>query len=147
MNYQTTTVAISENNQYQEESTPFDYFDASMRPQMNLGGDSMESYVRNYFAATPILAEIARCESHFRQYDKTGVTLQGRVDNRDTGLMQINTGYHGAAADRLKLDLTKPADNLAYAQYLYDKQGLQPWMSSYPCWSKALPQSQTVAVK
>src|SRR5690606_20716583 len=52
---------------------------------------NVEKFVRDYFAETPILAEIARCESTFRHYDKkTGQVLKGKVDSRDTGVMQIN---------------------------------------------------------
>jgi hypothetical protein len=52
--------------------------------------------------------------------------------------MQINTRYHGKTAEELGLDLTDIEDNLAYARYLYEKQGTQPWSASAPCWSKTI---------
>src|SRR5439155_1221586 len=33
---------------------------------------STETYVRQYFSDIPIMTQIARCESHFRQLDKSG---------------------------------------------------------------------------
>ena len=38
---------------------------------------TLEDYVRAYFIETPILAEIASCESSFRQYGEDGDVLRG----------------------------------------------------------------------
>lgn len=98
--------------------------------------DSVEEYVRTYFADIPVLIEVARCESHFRQIDSTtGSTLRGVVNSSDVGVMQINTYYHGAAAERMGLDLHTLEDNLAYARSLYERQGTQPWSASRACWN------------
>lgn len=95
----------------------------------------VETYVRTYFADIPVLAEIARCESHFRHVDvRTGTTLRGVVNTSDVGVMQINTHYHGATARRLGLDLHILEDNLAYARHLYEREGTQPWSASRACW-------------
>lgn len=95
---------------------------------------TLESYVREYFIETPILAEIARCESRFRQLDKTGVPLRGEVNKSDVGLMQVNEYYHGEKASDLGFDLTTVDGNLAYAKYLYNKEGTAPWNASAKCW-------------
>lgn len=95
---------------------------------------TLETYVRNYFAETPVLAEISRCESHFRQFDSEGNVLRGTVNKSDVGLMQINEYYHQDKADELELDLKTIEGNLAYAKYLYDKQGVTPWKASSKCW-------------
>ncbi len=50
--------------------------------------------------------------------------------------MQINTYYHRDAAEKLGMDLYSLHGNLAYAQYLYEKEGTVPWNSSKPCWGK-----------
>jgi hypothetical protein len=50
--------------------------------------------------------------------------------------MQINEHYHSATAAKLGLDLYTIQGNVAYARYLYDKQGTAPWSSSQPCWGK-----------
>lgn len=99
---------------------------------------SVEAAVREYFHDIPIMVQVARCESTFRHNNKDGSVLRGRVDQRDLGVMQINTYYHGDTAARLNLDLTQFEDNLAYARYLYEKQGVQPWSASQPCWGGAL---------
>ena len=95
---------------------------------------TLEVYVREYFKETPILAEISRCESTFRQVDKDGEVLRGIVNKSDLGLMQVNTYYHGEKAEELGFDLMTVDGNLAYAKYLYEKEGTTPWNSSKKCW-------------
>jgi hypothetical protein len=97
---------------------------------------TLESYVRAYFAETPILAEISRCESQFRQYNSKGETIRGIANKSDLGLMQVNEYYHGKKATELGFDLNTVDGNLAYGKYLYDKEGTQPWSASKECWGK-----------
>lgn len=97
----------------------------------------LEQYVRDYYRDTPILAQIAFCESSFRHFGKSGEPLKGSYNKYDVGVMQINTLYHGEKAEELGLDLETLAGNLAYAKYLYDKEGSTPWMSSSKCWQKS----------
>jgi hypothetical protein len=96
----------------------------------------LEDKVRKYFEDDPILADIASCESHFRQYDKEGNALRGKINASDIGLMQINEFYHLDKSKSLGLDIYTPEGNLAYAKYLYEKEGAQPWVSSSICWRK-----------
>ena len=95
-----------------------------------------EETIREYFKDIPIMIEVSRCESQFRQFNKDGTVLKGVVDNRDTGAMQINTYYHLSDAQKLGLDIFTLEGNLAYARYLYERQGTQPWNASSKCWSK-----------
>lgn len=95
---------------------------------------TLEAYVREYFKETPILAEIAKCESGFRQIGKDGKVLRGIVDKSDLGLLQVNEYYHGEKAQDLGFDLTTVNGNLAYAKYLYEKEGTKPWSASAKCW-------------
>ena len=97
---------------------------------------TLESYVREYFVETPILAEVARCESTFRQVDNEGNVLRGKVNKSDVGLMQVNEYYHGERASDLGFDLLTVDGNLAYAKYLYNKEGVAPWSASAKCWKK-----------
>jgi hypothetical protein len=99
---------------------------------------STEDIVRDYFADIPVMIQVARCESTFRHTLADGTVLRGRVDDRDTGVMQINTYYHGETAEQLGLDLENLYDNMAYARDLYERQGTQPWSASRPCWGRAL---------
>lgn len=98
----------------------------------------VERTVREYFSDIPIMIQVARCESTFRHRLEDGSVLQGRVDPADTGVMQINKRYHEARAIELGLDLHDIDDNMAYARYLYEKQGVQPWSASAPCWDRSL---------
>ncbi len=101
-------------------------------------GEGTEAVVREYFSDIPIMVQVARCESTFVHTLADGSVLRGRVDNRDTGVMQINTYYHGNTAESLGLNLENLQDNMAYARDLYERQGTQPWSASAPCWSKTL---------
>lgn len=97
-----------------------------------------EEIVREYFEDIPIMAEVSRCESTFKHYSEDGSVLTGRVDSDDIGVMQINRRYHEATATAMNLDLDNLYDNLAYARYLYEKKGTQPWSASMPCWGNTL---------
>lgn len=99
---------------------------------------SVEIAVRSYFKDTPILAEVAFCESSFAQFGKDGKVLRGKEVASDVGVMQINEHYHGDTAKKLGMDLYTIEGNMAYAKYLYQKNGLSDWEASKPCWSKAL---------
>lgn len=94
----------------------------------------VENYVKEEFADTPILVEVARCESTFSHYGKNGEVIRGRVDNADVGVMQINERYHLETSKKLGFDIHTIEGNVDYAQYLYDKQGTAPWKASKPCW-------------
>lgn len=98
---------------------------------------SVQQYVKTYFADEPVMYAIAGCESHYRQYDpENGQIFRGIVNNKDVGVMQINETYHAATAAKLGLDLYTMQGNAAYAKYLYDREGTAPWSSSEPCWGK-----------
>ena len=97
---------------------------------------NVERFINDYFADIPILAEIAKCESHFRQFNSNGSVLKGNRNSYDRGVMQINILYHAKTAEKLGLDVHDLDDNVAYARYLYEKQGAKPWMSSSACWAK-----------
>ena len=105
---------------------------------MSAGTQNTEAIVRTYFQDIPVMAEIARCESGFRHTLSDGSTLQGRVNSADTGVMQINKRYHQATASAMDLNLDAIYDNMAYARHLYEKQGVQPWSASAPCWNRTL---------
>lgn len=99
---------------------------------------STEQYVRQYFKDIPIMVQIARCESTFRQLDEDGSIHRGRVNNADVGVMQINEYYHLDTAMDKDLDIYTIEGNTAYARDLYERQGTRPWNSSKPCWGKYL---------
>ena len=92
---------------------------------------------KEYFKDTPILAEIARCESTYRQFTSNGQLLRGRVNGADVGVMQINEKYHLARSKKLGIDIYTLEGNLKYGALLYKEQGSQPWSASRPCWGKS----------
>lgn len=95
-----------------------------------------EEKVRAYFSDLPILAEVAFCESRYRQFDTNGQVLRGVQNSQDVGVMQINEYYHLETAQKLGLNLYTLEGNMAYARYLYEKEGTRPWNYSSPCWGK-----------
>jgi hypothetical protein len=106
---------------------------------------SIEAYVRDYFKDAPILAEIAKCESTFRQFDKEGNVLRGKVNKGDVGIMQINTYYHEDRAVKNGFDIFTIDGNLGYAKYLYGKSGDAPWVHSSKCWKKYKDATKEIA--
>ncbi|MSU45037.1 MAG: hypothetical protein EXS47_00170 [Candidatus Zambryskibacteria bacterium] len=97
---------------------------------------STEEYVREYFKDIPIMIQVARCESTFRQLRQNGEVNRGRVNKADVGVMQINEFYHLDTAEKNDFDIYTIKGNTAYARDLYMRQGTQPWSSSKPCWGK-----------
>lgn len=100
---------------------------------------TVEEYVREYFADAPVMIEIARCESKFRQFNKDGSVLKNSLGSSATGMFQIMASIHEPVADKLGLDINTIQGNAAYARYLYDKQGTKPWQAdpkSKNCWGK-----------
>jgi hypothetical protein len=95
-----------------------------------------EQYVRQYFSDVPIMIQIARCESTFRQLDADGSIHRGRVNKADVGVMQINEFYHLDTSVKQNYDIYTLEGNTAYARALYEREGTQPWSSSKPCWGK-----------
>ena len=108
--------------------------DSPIKIEKTLPTLSTEEYIRKYFSDEPILAEIARCESQFRQQDKNGETLKGLVNKSDKGVMQINEYYHGEKSERLGFDIHTLEGNARYARFLFEKEGVRPWNSSSKCW-------------
>lgn len=97
---------------------------------------STEDVVRTYFSSTPVMVEIARCESKFTQFGANGSALQGGYNNAMVGVFQIYGDIHAKEAAGMGMDIYTLDGNLAYAKYLYERQGTTPWLSSFPCWGK-----------
>lgn len=107
----------------------------------------LEKYLEKNFSDTPILIEIAKCESELTHFNKDGKVIRGRVDSDDIGVMQINQRYHLETANKLGLDIHTVEGNVAYAKYLYEKSGSEPWKASSPCWSKSQAAKDLLAKK
>ena len=95
---------------------------------------TVKEAVEEYFSDIPILVSVARCESRFRHFNDDGTLHRGEVNEFDVGVMQVNEHYHLESAQKLKLNLHTLEGNLAYARYLYEREGTQPWSSSKKCW-------------
>jgi hypothetical protein len=107
---------------------------------------TVEQKVTVYFADIPVMREIARCESKFRQTTLDGSVLRGEAVKQDLGVLQINERYHGANAKKLGLDLQTLEGNLMYARYLYEQEGTKPWNASSKCWKAGTKATVTLAI-
>ncbi len=95
---------------------------------------SVEAAVREYFADIPVMIEIARCESKFRQFADSGNVLRGGVGNQMVGVFQFFDRYHTSPAYELGFDIETLEGNLAYARHIYMSEGTTPWNSARACW-------------
>lgn len=108
-------------------ATTTDMFDART-------SEDIKTTVKTYFKDTPVLANIARCESTYQQYNADGTVFRGKINSADVGVMQINEKYHAMRAKNLGIDLYTLEGNLEYGKRLYKEQGVAPWSASRPCW-------------
>lgn len=92
----------------------------------------IEKRVREYFADVPVMIEIARCESKFRQFTDSGSVLRGGGSGGMIGIFQFYEIVHAQAALVLGFDITTVEGNIGYARHLYEQSGTKPWASCVP---------------
>jgi hypothetical protein len=110
--------------------------------EVRLVGQDTETAVRSYFSDIPVMIQIARCESNFRQYNDAGEVLKNTRSSAK-GVFQIMESLHEDPAQKLGYDITTLEGNMAYARDLYERQGTRPWTASSACWNK----SDTIAMR
>lgn len=98
---------------------------------------SVEAQVRAFFEDTPVMIDIAYCESNFRQHDSNGLPLQGGYTGGMIGVFQVYQRVHAAAATALGFDIATLEGNMAYAKHLYTTSGTAPWNGAKSCWGNA----------
>ncbi|HWO07510.1 MAG TPA: peptidoglycan-binding domain-containing protein [Candidatus Paceibacterota bacterium] len=104
--------------------------------QIGLNVD-VEQAVREHFADAPVMVDIARCESKFRQYTDSGNVLHGGLGGAMVGVYQIHSDVHANFARSIGYDIYTLDGNLGYARHLYLTEGTRPWVSSFQCWGAA----------
>ncbi len=90
---------------------------------------------KRYGVDTDNALRIARCESHFRQYDDLGEPLRGVQNKADIGVFQINERYHLDQSQALGLNIYQTHGNIEYAMQLIKKETNKHWKWSKPCWT------------
>jgi hypothetical protein len=93
---------------------------------------AIEKQVREYFADIPVMIEIARCESKFRQFTDSGAVLRGGAGGGMVGVFQFFESIHATPALKLGFDLKTIEGNLGYARHVYTESGSTPWKSCMP---------------
>jgi hypothetical protein len=96
--------------------------------------EASEKRVREFFKDTPVMIEIARCESNFRQFTDAGNVLRGGSASGMVGVFQFFESIHDVPAKALGFDLTTLEGNLGYAKHLHKEQGTTPWEQARSCW-------------
>lgn len=81
---------------------------------------------------------IAQCEGEFKQFNKDGTILRGRINPHDIGIMQINSDHHEDTYLSMKIDVFTPRGNIEYGKVLFDQSGMAPWEASRPCWKNKI---------
>lgn len=102
----------------------------------------VEARVREYFADIPSMVAIARCESGFRQFGSDGMVLFD-PSYRMIGVFQVSS-LHLPHSVEMGNDIMTLEGNLAYARYLYNANGIDPWMSSFGCWGSAVKSAEVL---
>jgi hypothetical protein len=92
----------------------------------------VEKRVREFFADTPAMIQIARCESNFRQFTDAGSPFRGGAEGGMIGVFQFYEKYHASAALALGFDLATLEGNIGYAKHVYEAEGVTPWASCAP---------------
>ncbi len=93
-----------------------------------------EKRVRELFKDTPVMIEIARCESNFRQFTDAGNVLRGGDNGGMVGVFQFFENIHAAPAKTLGFDITTLEGNLGYAKHIYRTESTTPWNPAKDCW-------------
>jgi hypothetical protein len=93
-----------------------------------------QAKVREYFKDTPVMIEIARCESNFRQFTDAGNVLRGGDSGGMVGIFQFFESVHAAPAKALGFDITTVEGNLGYAKHVYQNESTTPWNPAKSCW-------------
>jgi hypothetical protein len=96
--------------------------------------DTLTRTINFFFPDTPVMVEVARCESGLRHTTTSGSVLRGGLGGNMVGVFQLYDKYHREAARTLGYDIDSMLGNIAYARELYRAQGLTPWNSSRSCW-------------
>lgn len=91
----------------------------------------MEEIIKKEFPKDPIMVNVARCESGFRQFNPDGTVLISRT--ADWGIFQINQVNHRTMS-KLGIDISTLEGNIEGTQYILKTQGLNAWKNSSHCW-------------
>lgn len=91
--------------------------------------------IPSYLVSSSTITRIAFCESSGRQFNQDGsvVTHINKDGSKDRGEFQINERWL-PMAQKMGMDINTIEGNTAFALWLIDQQGYQPWKFSQSCW-------------
>jgi hypothetical protein len=98
----------------------------------------VEDIIRFYFADVPIMIDIAKCETGYRQYNADGTALHD-ASGTYVGVYQISENIHTPKALSMGFDIRTIDGNLGYARYLYTTSSTGPWKGCLPKTSNPAP--------
>lgn len=83
-------------------------------------------------AVPPVLERIALCESQNDPHAKNGVsTASGRFQVTHGSWVSYGTLLWGSVEGK---DVFNYKDNTDLATFMYEKEGVTPWLASQDCW-------------
>ena len=85
-----------------------------------------------------LLRSIIQAESSWRQFEKSGDVLQGKINPKDIGLCQINSYYHLADAVKDNINIYTPEGNITMCIQIYEEDGWKPWVWSKHMWNRSV---------
>lgn len=94
--------------------------------ETQLTPEEIKAKISEVFANDPIMIDVAKCESGFRQFNNDGTVLTSS-NGLYIGIFQIDPAIHAEYALSLGMDVYTIDGNIAYAKNLYDAQGPTPW--------------------
>lgn len=120
-------------------------FVTSAHAQVGLNVDIRSMVEQEFGTDAPVMLEIARCESKFRQYTDAGNPLYGGYQGRMVGIFQVYSDIHASGARAMGMDIETAEGNIAYARHLYNREGTVPWNSSSSCWRNSVVAASTAS--
>lgn len=115
-----------------------------VRAQTTPPNAEVEAKVREYFADIPVMIDVAKCETNFRQFKADDSTLHDATGTY-VGVYQIDEKLHFMNAWGLNMNLYTLEGNMAYARHLYNSKGSAPWRGCVPKSSSVIASERDVA--
>lgn len=98
--------------------------------------EEIKQLILKEFPDEPIMSIIASCESGLVHYTENGEVLRGREVITDIGLFQVALSIWGEELEKAGIDPFDLMGNIKAARYIYDRQRLNAWYPSFPCWKR-----------
>lgn len=97
--------------------------------------EAISALILQTFPDSPVMLEVAKCESRLRQFNEDGTVLMGGGGGNYIGIFQIGIQWVDDA-QKLDIDVYTVEGNVQFARYLYDSEIIgrgQPLWRQWEC--------------